>query len=90
MTTAADRPEDVSQATPWDRRISVNSLSSRAWSLHQDLDLYQRLGIHRASFMLPTLLEAGLEQAVDEIAGRGLTVDAVLPGAGFDLSDHTG
>ncbi|HEX3566113.1 MAG TPA: sugar phosphate isomerase/epimerase family protein [Acidimicrobiales bacterium] len=74
----------------WDPRISVNSLSSARWSLTQDLDLYQRLDIHRVSFFLPKLIEAGLERAIEEIVGRGIDVDAVLPGAAFDLSDQSG
>ena len=74
----------------WDPRISVNSLSSARWSLAQDLDLYQRLDIHRVSFVLPKLVEAGLERAIDEIVGRGIVVDAVLPGTAFDLTDESG
>jgi sugar phosphate isomerase/epimerase len=74
----------------WDPRISVTSLSSARWSLAQDLDLYQRLEIHRVSFFLPTLVEAGLDQAIDEIVGRQFVVDAVLPGAAFDLTDESG
>ncbi|MGH9074758.1 MAG: hypothetical protein ACRDZQ_11670, partial [Acidimicrobiales bacterium] len=62
----------------WDRRISVSSLSSRSWSLRQDLDLYQRLGIDRVSVSLPKLMDAGLDRAVDEITGRGIAVDGVL------------
>jgi sugar phosphate isomerase/epimerase len=80
----------VGPAPGWDPRISVSSLSSVRWSLAQDLDLYQRLDIHRVSFGLPTLVEAGLERAIDEIVGRGLVVDAVLPGTAFDLTDESG
>jgi hypothetical protein len=58
--------------------------------LTQDLDLYQRLDIHRVSFFLPKLIEAGLERAIEEIVGRGIVVDAVLPGAAFDLTDESG
>jgi sugar phosphate isomerase/epimerase len=67
----------------------VSSLSSARWSLTQDLDLYQRLDIHRASFFLPKLVQAGLERAIEEIVGRGIVVDAVLPGAAFDLTDES-
>jgi sugar phosphate isomerase/epimerase len=74
----------------WDPRISVSSLSSARWSLAEDLDLYRRLDIHRVSFWLPTLVEAGLDRAIDEIIGRQLVVDAVLPGAAFDLTDESG
>jgi sugar phosphate isomerase/epimerase len=68
----------------------VNSLSSAGWSLSEDLDLYQRLGIRRVSFFLPKLVDAGLGRAVDEIVARGISVDAVLPGAAFDLTDESG
>jgi sugar phosphate isomerase/epimerase len=68
----------------------VNSLSSAAWSLSQDLELYQRLGISRVSLFLPKLVATGLERSIDEIVGRGITVDAVLSGAAFDLTDESG
>ena len=58
--------------------------------MRQDLDLYQQLGIDRVSLTLPKLIEAGLERAIEEIAGRRLRVDAVLPGAAFDLTDESG
>jgi sugar phosphate isomerase/epimerase len=80
----------VGPAHGWDPRISVNSLSSARWSLFQDLDLYQRLDIHRVSFMMPKLIEAGLDRAIDEIVSRHIVVDAVLPGAAFDLTDELG
>jgi sugar phosphate isomerase/epimerase len=72
----------------WDPRLCVNSLSSRNWTLQQDLDCYERLGIRRISVFLPKLLAAGLDRAVDEISARGLRVDGVLPGSSFDLSDE--
>ena len=74
----------------WDPRLTVNSLSSRSWTLRQDLDLYERLDIRRLTLFLPKLIEAGLDQAVDEIVGRHLQVDGVLPGAAFDLTDESG
>ena len=71
----------------WDRRLSVNSLSSRPFSLAQDLDLYERLGIARVALWLPKLEAHGLEAAVAEVAARRLQVDALLPGASCDLAD---
>ena len=71
----------------WDRRLSVNSLSSRELSLAEDLALYERLGVGRVTLWLPKLLEAGLDRAVGEVLGRQLTVDGVLPGSSFDLAD---
>lgn len=68
----------------------MSSLSSRTWSLRQDLDLYERLGIDRVTLSLPKLIEAGLERAIDEIVGRHLRVDGVLSGAAFDLTDQSG
>jgi sugar phosphate isomerase/epimerase len=70
----------------WDRRLSVNSLSSRELSLAEDLALYERLGLARVTLWLPKLVEAGLEKAVDEVLGRHLMVDGLLPGASFDLA----
>ena len=34
-------------AEAWDSRLAVNSLSSRGWSLWQDLECYERLGVER-------------------------------------------
>jgi sugar phosphate isomerase/epimerase len=73
----------------WDTRLSVNSLSSRRWTLQEDLDCYERLGIDRISVFLPKLLTAGLDRAVADITGRGFRVDGVLPGSSFDLSDES-
>jgi len=86
----ARQAENVGPAPGWDPRISVSSLSSARWSLAEDLDLYQRLDIHRVSFSLPKLVEAGLDRAIDEILGRQIVVDAVVPGAAFDLTDESG
>ena len=80
----------MTSAQRWDPRISVNSLSSISWSLSQDLELYRRLDIRRVSLFLPKLVDAGLERAIDEVVGRGISVDAVLPGAAFDLTDESG
>jgi sugar phosphate isomerase/epimerase len=72
----------------WDPRLCVNSLSSRRWTLQEDLDCYERLGIGRISVFLPKLLAAGLDRGVADITGRGFRVDGVLPGGSFDLSDE--
>ena len=76
----------------WDTRLAVNALSSRSWTLGQDLECYERLGVERITVFLPKLLEHGLEHGLDaavaEITGRGLTVDGILPGTAFDLSDE--
>ena len=72
----------------WDPRLSVNALSSRSWTLRQDLDCYERLGIERITVNLPKLLDAGLDDAVAEISGRGLHVDGILAGSAFDLCDE--
>ncbi len=86
----AREAENERPAHGWDPRISVSSLSSAGWPLAEDLDLYQRLAIHRVSFSLPKLVEAGLDRAIDEILDRPIVVDAVLPGAAFDLTDESG
>jgi sugar phosphate isomerase/epimerase len=72
----------------WDPRLCVNSLSSRRWTLQEDLDCYERLGIGRISVFLPKLLAAGIDRGVDDIRGRGFRVDGILPGSSFDLSDE--
>jgi sugar phosphate isomerase/epimerase len=72
----------------WDPRLGVNALSSRDWSLRQDLDCYDRLGIERITVYLPKLLDAGLDVALGEITGRGLHVDGILAGRAFDLVDE--
>jgi sugar phosphate isomerase/epimerase len=85
---ATDRSPGTEARPRWDPRLGVNALSSRDWSLRQDLDCYERLGIERISVYLPKLLDAGLDDAVDEITGRGLRVDGILAGRAFDLLDE--
>ena len=72
----------------WDPRLSVHALSSRRWSLGQDLDLYDRLGVRRTSVALPKLVDAGVDDAVAAILGRGLAVDGIYAGRAFDLTDR--
>ena len=72
----------------WDPRLCVNSLSSQHWTLWEDLECYERLGIHRISLFMPKLLKAGLDRAEAEIEGRALRVDGILPGSSFDLLDE--
>ena len=74
----------------WDPRLSVNAFSSRNWTLVEDLACYERLGIGRVSLLLPKLVAAGTEEAVVAILDRGLTVDGMLPGCAFDLTDESG
>ncbi len=74
----------------WDPRLSVNAFSSRHWTLAEDLACYERLGIGRVSVLLPKLVAAGADRAVAEIGDRGLTVDGILPGCSFDLTDDAG
>jgi sugar phosphate isomerase/epimerase len=77
----------MTSTNQWDPRLCVNSLSSRRWTLAEDLACYERLGIGRISLFLPKLVKAGLDRAVSDITSRGLRVDGVLPGSSFDLSD---
>jgi sugar phosphate isomerase/epimerase len=72
----------------WDPRLCVNALSSQHWTLSQDLECYERLGIGRISLFMPKLRQAGLERAVAEIKGGGFRVDGILPGSTFDLLDE--
>jgi len=69
----------------WDPRLCVNSLSSQHWTLSEDLECYQRLGIGRISLFMPKLQKAGLDRAVGEIKAGGFRVDGILPGNSFDL-----
>jgi sugar phosphate isomerase/epimerase len=69
----------------WDPRLCVNSLSSQHWTLWEDLECYERLGIGRISLFMPKLVHAGLDRAVAEVTGRGIRVDGILPGSSFDL-----
>jgi sugar phosphate isomerase/epimerase len=69
----------------WDRRLAVNSFSSRNWTLAEDLACYDRLGVERVSLSLPKLEAAGLDRAVAAVGARGLRVDGLLPGCAFDL-----
>ena len=62
-------------ADRWDPRLCVNSLSSQRWTLSEDLECYERLGIDRISLFMPKLRHAGIDRAEAEIkpAGSGLT-----------------
>lgn len=71
----------------WDPRVSVHALSTRQWSLSQDLELYERLQVRRISVSLLKLADAGIDDSVGEIADRGLQVDGIYPGCAFDLTD---
>ena len=71
----------------WDPRLSVHALSSRRWSLGEDLELYDRLRVRRISVSLPKLVEMGLDDAVGEITRRELRVDGIYAGCAFDLGD---
>ncbi len=67
----------------------MHALSTRHWSLAQDLELYDRLGVGRTSVALPKLADAGLDEAVAAITGRGLRVDGIYAGRAFDLGDRS-
>ena len=73
---------------PWDPRLCVNSLSSQHWTLSEDLECYERLGIGRISLFMPKLRQAGLDRAEAEIKAGGFRVDGILPGSSFDLLDE--
>ena len=74
----------------WDPRLCVNSLSSQHWTLSEDLECYERLGIGRISLFMPKLLDmrAGIDRAEAEIKAGGFRVDGILPGSSFDLLDE--
>jgi len=60
-----------------DPRLSVHAMSTRNWSLTQDLDLYERLGVRRTCVTLPKLAQAGIDDAVEAITSRGLQFDVI-------------
>lgn len=72
----------------WDPRLCVNSLSSQHWTLSEDLECYERLGIDRISLFMPKLRHAGIDRAEAEIKAGGFRVDGILPGSWFDLLDE--
>jgi sugar phosphate isomerase/epimerase len=79
----------VTPAAPsWHPSLSVNSLCSRSYTLAEDLDLYERLGISRVTLFFPKIEAFGVEAAVAEVARRRLSVDGLLPGRSFDLADE--
>ncbi len=69
----------------WDPRLCVNALSSQHWTLSEDLECYERLGIDRISLFMPKLRQAGLDRAEAEIKAGGFRVDGLLPEGSFDL-----
>jgi hypothetical protein len=85
------REKQVSDGTDGegrDPRLSVHAMSTRNWSLAQDLDLYERLGVRRICVALPKLAQAGIDNAVEAITSRGLQVDGIYAGQAFLRPDR--
>src|SRR5579862_9196119 len=68
-------------------RLSINSLSTAGWTIEQDLDLYDRLGIDQAGLYIEKL-EAERRSAVDRVRAAGLKVSHVFT-RGLTPSDRS-
>ena len=67
-------------------RLTVNSLSTASWTLEQDLELYDALGVTSAAWYADKLERAGLGRAVELIRDSGIRSAQVFT-RGFTLHD---
>jgi sugar phosphate isomerase/epimerase len=69
-------------------RLSINSLSTAGWTIEQDLDLYDRLGIDLAGLYVDKLEAAPGGSAVEQVLAAGLRVSHVFT-RGLTPSDQS-
>jgi len=66
-------------------RLSLSSVCTFAWSLDEDLRLWDELGIDYVAVALPTLDDAGLDQAVAALQGSGARIGNLIGVSPFAL-----
>ena len=68
-------------------QLSVSAVSSRHFTLDEDLAFWASAGIDHVGLSLRKLEEAGIEAACSRIAGAGLRVSNIVELGWWDLSD---
>lgn len=70
--------------------LSMNEITTFRWSLAEDVERYQLAGYESIGVWRQKLADWGEDQAVDMLAGSGLSVSNVLWAGGFTGSDGLG
>lgn len=68
-------------------QVSVSAVSSRGWTLDEDLAFWAASGIDQVGLSLRKLEDAGVEPAVARIAAAGLRVSNIVELGWWDLAD---
>ncbi|MCW0213478.1 MAG: sugar phosphate isomerase/epimerase [Pseudonocardia sp.] len=68
-------------------RVSVNGVSSRRWSLAEDLAFWRDAGITRVVLPLDKARAAGLDEAASALAEADLEISSVCLGRAFTLGE---
>ena len=68
-------------------QVSVSAVSSRGWTLDEDLAFYDDAGIDHVGLSLRKLEDVGVERAVARIAAAGLRVSNIVELGWWDLAD---
>lgn len=71
-------------------RLSMNEITTFRWSFAEDVENYQRAGYKSIGVWRQKLTDWGEDQAVDLLAGSGLSVSNLLWAGGFTGSDGRG
>lgn len=71
-------------------RLSVSAVSSRSWTLDQDLRFWADAGIDHVGLSFRKLEATGLEAAVARVRDAGLRVSNIVELGWFDLADRSG
>jgi len=70
-------------------QVSVSAVSSRRWTLDEDLAFYAATGIDHVGLSLRKLEDAGVDRAVARIGAAGLRVSNIVELGWWDLTDPT-
>src|ERR1700716_398044 len=71
-------------------RLSLSSVCTFAWSLDEDLRLWDELGIDYVAVALPTMDAAGLDQAVSALQAFGARIGNLIGVSPFALDKPAG
>jgi sugar phosphate isomerase/epimerase len=69
-------------------RVAVNSISSRSWTLDEDVAFWVESGIGRVSFPMRKLLGVGKDHGIELIKSHGFSVEEISKTNAFALSDR--
>lgn len=70
-------------------RLAVSAVSSRSWTLDEDLRFWADAGIDHVGLSFRKLEEAGVDTAVARVRGAGLRVSNIVELGWFDLADRS-